>query len=167
MIVFYRIYAEDGALPSKSPFSPDDPFLGRIKFGSVPPPRTAKTVKRSIAKVENLKDRESTSLFLSPYSQAPMDDVEKITIVNGTGPGSTAQEPLSLVTTMSESERRYLESGRRGELISAAEPGTTPPGIRYGTSIQNPPFQVLFVTLNSWGKCTTNSLPTIMKYNRK
>ena len=145
MIVFYRIYAEDGALPSKSPFSPGDPFLGRIKFGSVPPPRTAKTVKRSIAKVENLKDRESTSLFLSPYSQAPMDDVEKITIVNGTGPGSTAQEPLALVTTMSEPERSNLESGRRGGLANAAEPDTTPPGIRFGTSVQNFPFQVLFL----------------------
>ena len=146
MIVFYRIYAEDGALPSKSPFSPDDPFLGRIKFGSVPPPRTAKTVKRSIAKVENLKDRESTSLFLSPYSQAPMDDVEKINIVNGTGPGSTAQEPLALVTTMSEPERSNLESGMRGGLANAAEPDsdTTPPGIRFGTSIQKLPFRSSF-----------------------
>ena len=139
MIVYYRIYAEDGALPSNMPVSPADPFLGRIKLGSVPPPRTAKTLKRSIAKVEDLKDRESTSLFLSPYSPAPMDDVEKITIVNGTGPGSTAQGPLSLVTTMSESERRNLESGRRGghtKKKNAAKPDTTPPGIRYGTSIQ-------------------------------
>ena len=144
MIVYYRIYAEDGALPSQTPFSPGDPFLGRIKFGSVPPPRTAKTVKRSIAKIENLKDRESTSLFLSPYSQAPMDDAKKITIVNGTGPGSTAQEPLALVTTMSDAERSELESGRRGGLANVAEPDTTPPGIRFGTSIQKLPFRSSF-----------------------
>ena len=167
MIVYYRIYAEDGAHPSRTPFSPGDPFLGRIKFGSVPPPRTAKTVKRSIAKVENLKDRESTSVFLTPYSQAPMDDAEKITIVNGIGPGSTAQEPLALVTAMTDTERSNLESGRRGGLANAEEPDTTPPGIRFGTSIQKSPFEVLFVTLDCWGKCTTNSLPTIMKYNRK
>ena len=148
MIVYYRIYAEDGALPSNMPVSPGDPFLGRIKLGSVPPPRTAKTLKRSIAKVEDLKDRESTSLFLSPYSQAPMDDAKKITIVNGTGPGSTAQEPLALVTTMSDAERSELESGRRGGLANAEEPDTTPSGIRFGTSIQKSPFEVLFVTLD-------------------
>ena len=102
MIVYYRIYAEDGALPSNTtPVSPGDPFLGRIKFGSVPPPRpcTAKTVKTQHCES---RDRESTSLrvFLTPYSQAPMDDdVEKVTTIldNGTtGPGSTAQEPPSV-----------------------------------------------------------------------
>ena len=148
MIVYYRIYAEDGALPSKTPFSPGDPFVGRIKFGSVPPPRTAKTVKRSIAKVENITDRESTSVFLTPYSQAPMDDAEKITIVNGTGPGSTAHEPLAHVSTMSDAERSKLKSGRRDGLANAEEPDTTPPGIRFGTSIQKSPFEVLFVTLD-------------------
>ena len=150
MIVYYRIYAEDGALPSKTAFSPGDPFVGRIKFGSVPPPRTAKNVKRSIAKEENIKDRERTSLFLTPYSQAPMDDAAKITILNGTGPGSTPQEPLVLVAKMSEHERSNLEFGRRpgGGLANAAEPDTTPSGIRYSTSIQNSPFQVLFVTLD-------------------
>ena len=134
MIVYYRIYAEDGALPSNTPVSPGDPFLGHIKIGSVPPPRTARTVKRCIANMENIKDRERTSLFLTSYSQSPMDDSDKVTILNGTGPGSTPQEPLALVAKMSDSERSDLESGRRGGPASAAEPGTTTPGIRYGAS---------------------------------
>ena len=141
MLVYYRIYAEDGAIPSNTPVAPGDPFLGRIKIGSVPPPRTAKTVKLSIAKVENIKDRESATLFLTPFSKSPMEDAEKVTILNGTGPGSTEQEPLALVTKMSESERSDLESGRRSGLASAAEPDTTTPQrIRYGTSIQHSPF---------------------------
>ena len=48
-----------------------------------------------------------------------------------------------IFATMSDCERSDLESGRtrRGGLdASAAEPGTTPPGIRYGTSIQQSPF---------------------------
>ena len=136
MLVYYRIYAEDGAIPSNTAVTPGDPFIGRIKVGSVPPPRTAKIVKRYIAKLENIKDRGSTSLFLTSNSKSPIDDAEKIiTNLNGTGPGSTPQEPLALVAKMSDPERRALESDGRVVLASAAEPDTTCPGVRYGTSI--------------------------------
>jgi hypothetical protein len=117
----------------------------------VPPPRTAKTVKRSIAKVENIKDGESTSLFLTPYSQSPMDDADKVIILNGTGPGSTPQEPLALVAKMSDSERSALESEGRGGLASAAEPDTTSPEIQYRTSIQHS-LTFLFVTSRLLGE---------------
>ena len=133
-LVYYQIYAEDGGIPSKTPVTPGNPFVGRIKARSVPPPHTAKAVKRSIAKVENIKDRESTALFLTPYSQTPMDDAEKVTILNGAGPGSTPREPLALVAKMSDSERRALESEGR-ELVNAAEPDTTFPEIQYRMSI--------------------------------
>ena len=131
LLVYYRIYTEDGAIPSKTPASPGDPFLGCIKTRSVPPPHTVKAVKHSIAKVEDIKDRESTSLFLTPHSQSPMGKGDKINILNRTGPGSTPQEPLALVAKMSDSERSALESGRSG-LASDA----TPPDLRYRTSIQ-------------------------------
>ena len=134
LLVYYRIYAEDGAIPSKTPAAPSDPFLGRIKARSVPPPHTAKAVKHSIAKVENIEDRTSTSLFLTPYSQSPMADDDEVTILSRTGPGSTPQEPLALVAKMSDSERSALESDGRGGLARAAEPNT---GIRYCTSIQH------------------------------
>ena len=138
LLVYYRIYAEDGAIRSKTPAAPGDPFIGRIKARSVPPPHTAKTVKRCIAKMENIKDRTSTSLFISPYSQSPMADADKVTgILNRTGPGSTPQDPLALVAKISDSERSALESGRRGGLESVAESDTTlrPPEIQYRTSI--------------------------------
>ena len=64
-----------------------------------------------------------------------MDDTEKVTILNGTGPGSTPQEPLALVATMSDSERSALESEGRGELASSAEADTVPPEIQYCTFI--------------------------------
>ena len=131
MLVYYRIYAEDGAILSKTP-APGDPFLGRIQARYVPPPHTAKAVKRSIAKVENIQDRASTSLFLTPYSQSPMDDAGKVTILNHTGLGSTPQEPLALVAKMSDSKRSALESRERGRLASAAEPDTLPE-IQYRT----------------------------------
>ena len=84
-LVFCRIYAEDGAILLKVPVLLGDPFIGRINVISVPPPRTAKTVKCSIAKIEKIKDGESISLFLTPYSQSPMDDADKAIILNPTG----------------------------------------------------------------------------------
>ena len=65
-----------------------------------------------------------------------MDDADKLTILSGTGPGSTPQEPLALVAKMSESERSALESDGRG---GTAEPDTTDAEIRYGTFVQHSP----------------------------
>jgi hypothetical protein len=130
--IYYRVYAGDGPIPLITPAPGDlDPFLGRIKAISVPPPHTVKVVKYSIAKVEDIKDRTSTSLFLTPYSQSPMDDTGMFTFFNRTGPGSTPQDPLALVANISDSERSALESRGRGGLASAAEPD---PEIRYQTS---------------------------------
>ena len=70
-----------------------------------------------------------------------MGDEEKVTVLNGTGPGSTPQEPLALVVKMSDSERSALESDGRSRLAS---PDATSPDFRYGTSIQHS-FTFLFV----------------------
>lgn len=64
-------------------------FPRRIKAISVPLPHTIKTMKHSIAKIENIEDRTNTSLFLSPYSQSPMREGDKFTIRNCIGLGST------------------------------------------------------------------------------
>jgi hypothetical protein len=139
-IVYYRIYAEDGAIPSKTPVAPGYPFLGRIQVKSVSPPRNLKAVKGRIMKVENIKDSERTCLFLTPYSQSPMDGADKFSFLNdGTGPGSTPQEPLALVAKLSDSERRALESDGRAGLVSAAVPQAD---TRYGMFIQHSPTYV-------------------------
>jgi hypothetical protein len=161
LLVYYRIYAEDGAIPSKAPVDSGNPFLGRIKARSVAPPHTVQNVKSSIANVEDIKDRTiTTTLFLTPHSQSPMNDAEEITIVNRTGPGSMPQEPLALVAKMSVSERSALESVLEGkdELASAtdseSEPDTT---IRYRTSIQHPPT-FLFINISTVGGSILSAL---------
>jgi hypothetical protein len=75
-----------------------------------------------------------------------MDDADKITL-NGTGPGSTPQEPLVLVAKTSDSERSTLELEERRGLVSAVEPVTTPSEFRYGTSIPHSFTTFLFVTV--------------------
>ena len=134
------MYAEDGTFPSKSPVPLSDPFLGRIKALSIPPPHTLKSVKCSIARVENIKDSESMSLFITPLSKSPMDEADKAIFLNrtGAGPGSTPQEPLALVTKISDSERSALDSeGRIGLASAAAQHDTTSPEIQYRTFIQH------------------------------
>ena len=141
MVVYYRIYAgdrRDGAIPSKTSVTPGDPFLGRIKARSVPPPHTVEAIKLGIAKLEDIKlnDPTTISLFLTPHNQSPMGNADKFTILNRTqaGPGSTPQNPLALVAKMSDSERSALKSRRGGGL---AEPNTSYPGIRSRTSVQH------------------------------
>ena len=143
LLVYYQIYTEDGPIPSKLPATPGNPFVGRIKARSVLPPRTVKAVKRNITKVENIKDGENTSLFLT-HSKSPMDDTDMVTFLNGKGPGSTAQEPLALVAKLSDFERSILKSDGRSGLASATEPDKTSPEIRYGSCIQ-PSLTFLFV----------------------
>jgi hypothetical protein len=75
-----------------------------------------------------------------------MDDAEKVTVLNGSGPGSIPQEPLALVAKMTDSERSDLESDGRGGLTSAAEPDTTCLEIRYRTSIQHSPTPVFLTS---------------------
>jgi hypothetical protein len=135
--VYYRIYAEDGAIPSKTSTTPNDPFLGRIKAKDVAPPHNVKSVKLCLAEVEGISASTQTSLglFLTPYSQSPMDDTLKVTILHRTGPGSLPQEPLALIAKMTDSERRTLESKR-----STAEPGTPPQNIRYSKPICSTTF---------------------------
>ena len=134
LLAYYRIYSEDGAIPSKTPVAPGDPFIGRINSRSVAPPHTAEAIKFRIAKAEdiNLNDPTTIRLFLSPYNQSPLDDTEKVNILDRTGAGSTPEEPLALVAKLSDSERSALESGRRGGLTNA-EPL---PDSQYRSSIQ-------------------------------
>ena len=135
LLVYYRIFVEDGAIPSKAPATPDDPFLGCIKAKSVPPPYrdTAQAVKRTIAKVEKIENRTNSSLFLTPYSQSPMGNTDKV------GWRSTSQEPLAFVARISDSERSALESGGRDRV--AAEPE-----IRYRMSYHNFPTFLFVMT---------------------
>ena len=77
-----------------------------------------------------------------------MEDAEK---VDGTGPGSTPQEPLALVAKMSDSERSALESDGRGGLASSAKADTAAPEIQYCTSIHHSPT-FHFITSCLWGK---------------
>ena len=154
LIVYYRIYAGDGAIPSNTPAAPGDPFLGRIKALSVPPPYrdTASAVKRTIAKAENIDDRASNMLFLIPYSsKLPMDDADKVTILNCASLRST-QQPLAFVANISDSDSERRRSG-------LAEPDSkTPSEIQYCTFIQDRPTFLFILIFRLLGGSVLSAL---------
>jgi hypothetical protein len=153
MAVYYRIYAEDGVIPSKTSATPSDYFLGRIKVTSVPPPHNANSLKRALAKVENVNITH-TYLFITPYDPSPMEDSLKVTIFSNTGPGSLPQEPLALVAKLSELERSAVESdiglrlrsqSNNISLTNTSELNTASSNTRYCMSI----LDLLYISFNN------------------
>jgi hypothetical protein len=101
--VYYRTYAEDGAIPSANSVYSDDPYLGRIPAKLVTPPHTAINLRPCLSDVENIDDTVTTALFISASSQNPMDDTGRVSIQAYPGPGCTPNEPVALVAKCSAS----------------------------------------------------------------
>ncbi|KAJ7120206.1 hypothetical protein C8R44DRAFT_787778 [Mycena epipterygia] len=121
--IYYRVYAPDGAIPSKSAFDSNDPFLGRIAARSVPPPRNVTSLRKCFVKMENLSDPAGlrSSIYLNPAAPAPMSNSEKVAILgSGTFNGSTPETAFALVfiedlTAEEGAAARTMEIGESGK----------------------------------------------------
>jgi hypothetical protein len=92
------MYTPERAIPSSAAFHPKDGFIGRIDVMHIPPPHTASTVSRCLAEAEKIPHQYSRPmLFSSPADQAPMSATQKISILDGPGPGASQEHPLALV----------------------------------------------------------------------
>lgn len=107
--VYYRVYADDGAIPTSHPVYSDDPYLGRISAKLVTPPQTAINLRHCLSGAENIDEDIPTILFLSPSSQTYMDDTDRVPILANPGPGCEPDDPMALVVIFPE-DRRPLES---------------------------------------------------------
>jgi hypothetical protein len=112
LVVYYRVYTENGLLLSKSDAVTDDPSLGRILGMAVTPPHTVLSLMKCLRYVEGFAGTDLVELFDSCAAQLPMDDSDRSTIslLTVSGPGSLEHEPLALVVR---------NGGRRRELIFA------------------------------------------------
>src|ERR1700735_5629733 len=119
--VYYRTYAEDGAIPSANSVYSDDPYLGRIPAKLVTPPHTAINLRPCLSDVENIDDTVTTTLFISASSQNPMDDTGRVSIQAYPGRGCTPNEPVALVAM---SSARSLSGPK--EAVPAQEPEEDP-----------------------------------------
>ncbi|KAJ7141774.1 hypothetical protein C8R43DRAFT_1200798 [Mycena crocata] len=95
--IFYRFYSPSAAIVSRNAFDPTDPFLGRIKLTSIPPPRTIDCLKRCLAHAENLVDPTNQRIELYPTicGDSPVLD-DTLSVVGGDF-GSSPQSALALV----------------------------------------------------------------------
>ena len=118
-LVYYRVYTEDFAIPSKVPVNPEDPYLARIVAKSVAPPHTVSSLKRHLCKVEGITNHQDSSLFSTPLSQLAMDNSYRPSVLNDSGSWSTPQEPFALVAPLSESDRNTFAAVHAAVDISA------------------------------------------------
>jgi hypothetical protein len=102
--VYYRVYTEDGAIPSAHPAFSDDPYLGRILADHVTPPHIVANLKNSLSGFENIDESVPTSLFVTASGQAPMDDTACVSILAYPGPGCTSDKPMALLAAFPSSK---------------------------------------------------------------
>jgi len=106
--IYYRVYAEDGVIPSVNPVYSDDPYLGRLPAKFVTPPHTVINIKRCLSGFEKIDDNIPTNLFVSASSQAPMKSAGPVAILAYPGPGCTPNDPMALVAMFSSVDRDRL-----------------------------------------------------------
>ncbi|KAJ7483811.1 hypothetical protein B0H11DRAFT_2020601 [Mycena galericulata] len=111
--VYYRAYAPDGAISSKTAWDPSNPLIGRVKATSVPPPLNVASLKRTLAHAESIPDPLGvrTVLCRLPSAQTSMDDEEKVSILGvGAGIALTPEDAVALVFTeeLADGEKRDL-----------------------------------------------------------
>ncbi|KAJ6594353.1 hypothetical protein B0H19DRAFT_1095133 [Mycena capillaripes] len=111
--VYYRVYAPDGAIPSRTASDRGNPFVGRIKATSVPPPHNVLSLKRTLGETESLPDPTGsrTSIYSVVSSTIAMDQTEAFDVL-GQNLGATPETALALVFAeeLSEKERRRRPS---------------------------------------------------------
>jgi hypothetical protein len=73
IVVHYRLYSEEGALVSKRSFKEGDPSLGRLNILSIRPPHTVWTLRKRIAKVEDL-DPSGLQILADIFSETAVID---------------------------------------------------------------------------------------------
>ncbi|KAJ7302905.1 hypothetical protein DFH08DRAFT_1089590 [Mycena albidolilacea] len=77
---YYRVYAPDGAIPSKDPVDPQNPYLARILKTSLPFEEynaTVASLKLFLLKEQtHLRGREGADLFLTPQAYAGLAEKE-------------------------------------------------------------------------------------------
>jgi hypothetical protein len=129
--IYYRLYTEDGAIPSANHVYSDDPYLGRISADLVAPPHVAISLKHCILSIENIDDKTTASLFIAALSQTPLDDTDRLSILATPGPGWLPDEPMALVVNPSESYRGPLDERKPEAVLLPTQEGPTTLEVRY------------------------------------
>lgn len=71
--------------------------MGSVDVNFFAPPHTVASLKRCLARLENIDNYTRTGLFIDTSSRVPMDDADNVSILSSNGPGSVPDEPMALV----------------------------------------------------------------------
>jgi len=114
--LYYRLYTEEIAIPSKRPAFLANLYLGRVRAKSIAPPQTVLLIKRCLCKIEDISNYPGSTLFLSGSSRSPMDDGTRVSIFTPGGPGSTPEEPVELIVKLSYGESSKVDKLRANKM---------------------------------------------------
>jgi hypothetical protein len=114
--VYYVVYADDYAMPSKVAFDPGEPSLGRIRIDSVAPPHTLTSIKRCISRVERNRALAcSANLFVDTSCDTPLEEGQ-ISLLRTDRPGLSPNEPMAIVIVENIPDGRYLIKNRAADI---------------------------------------------------
>ncbi|KAJ7804075.1 hypothetical protein B0H14DRAFT_2886041, partial [Mycena olivaceomarginata] len=107
--VYYHAYTPDGVLRCKNPLK-DNPFIGRLKATSVPPPHTVASLKRAIVQAEGLPDPagDLTSLFETRNARNSMVSTARVDILDRGEPICPPRNALSVKHRIGEVEGKPI-----------------------------------------------------------
>ncbi|KAJ7064570.1 hypothetical protein C8F01DRAFT_1021249 [Mycena amicta] len=109
--VYYRVYHPSGALPCHTAFS-SDPFLGRLRARSIPPPHTVATLKRCMRAAEGYDEDIDWLLALyDGYALEAMLDGTRMAILSGTGGNGMGVETALVLLLPDSVPARSTPSG--------------------------------------------------------
>jgi hypothetical protein len=94
--VYYLLYANKSAIPSKVAFDPEERSLGRIRADSIAPPHSPASIKRCISRAEGNPALADALLFVDISSDTPLKE-GPISILHTDGPGLSPDEPMAIV----------------------------------------------------------------------
>jgi hypothetical protein len=94
--VYYLLYADGYAMPSKVAFDSEEPSLGRIRADFIPPPHSPISIKRCISRVEKNSALAHADLYADTSCETPLNEGH-ISILRTDGTGLSQDEPMAIV----------------------------------------------------------------------
>ena len=107
-VVYYRLYANYGSIPSNNRIYANDLNISRTLPKLITPPLTASSVKKHLCKIEGLSGATSTTLFESLSSQTAVEELSRLSLRGYTGPGLFVNNPIVLVVGEQDVEKRLM-----------------------------------------------------------
>ena len=114
--VYYVVYDNGYAMPSKVAFDPEEPFLGRIRADSVAPPHSPTTIKQCISRAEsNPAIAYRANLFVDTSCETPLKEGHISLCTDG--PDRNPDEPMAIVLkSIPGPDGRYYIKNRAADI---------------------------------------------------